>query len=684
MRRFFLISFGILFGSVALLAGYVLWDYDPDDTPPMVSGTSYQTVFENVVLKQAGQPWKSLDDNGRLRTVTAIMARRDGSPAREVALARLRELRNQDAGIELIRKSLTTMSDEEFEAAIGTVAAANTAKSKAMLDALHTSLDADPASHTPLGGYRNCVLTVKRADPDLALTLDETSRLDADYTLQQTPQIALFLPQRPDLVLAVPNVDDVLEDFNDSRFAKALDESPVGKDAWSLPVLRTLGSLRSRLDETMGSIAPLFSPERLFKDYLLLARYGDNYLAVCFKDKNVSVGETMIDVFGKLGADFSIERRQVAGLEVRTIANRRSRRTLNYATVDGYFIAATDTALIGRALRTYAGDHGASFAIDPLFARTLGSLDPSGAREVAAVWWNPTREFEVTGSTSSAARRLAVVARALGRPAVALEAAPRAEALAGALPTGVMRSTVSGDPMPVFWRYVLNVRSLGKNPVDSLAKLAKVDIAKGVMPYLSSSIALGYGGVEYLPKQYHYANTSYDVVAAFPLLNPPADFEKTVFTLLSRTTTLLYTPEQEGATKLWIARDTTTNDSAHITRKFQPSFAIVSLSGGSALVVAATPDLLRRSVRSLASASSTSGGANSAFFKGAIRVDSLAANGTRYLRNYLVRTDRYTPQEIDARLPILRNALDLYTDFVWGIEMQNGLRHGEGRLIAKR
>lgn len=682
MRRILLISLGIILGSVALLAGYVLWDYDPDDQPPMVSGTSYETVFENAVLKQAGQPWKSLDDAGRLRTITAIIGRRDSSPAREVALARLHDLKNQDAAVELIKKSLTSLSDEEFEAAVGTLAGANTPKSKAALDALYKTLDADPASHTPLGGYRNCILTVHRMEPDLGFELDETSRLDADYSLQQTPQIALFLPQRPDLVLAVPNVDDVLNDFNDSRFVKALDGSPVGKDAWSLPVLRTLGSLRARLNETMGSIAPLFAPERLFKDYLLLARYGDNYLAISFKDKNVSVGETMIDVFSKLGSDFSIVKRDVAGAEVRTIVNKRSRRTLNYAIVGSYFVVSTDTALIGRALRTYAGDHGTSFGIDPIFARTLGSVDPTGAKEAAVVWWNPTREFEITGSLSSSARRFAVVARALNRPTVALDAAPRAEAVAGALPTDLVRTMVSSDGMPAFWRYIVDVRSLGKSRVDSMARLAKVDIGKGVMPYIAPSFAMGYGGVEYLPKQYSYANTSYDIVAAFPLLNPPADFDRTVLTLLSRTTTLLYTPEMVGSTRLWIARDTSTNDSVHMMRKFQPSFAVVQFDGAPTLVVAATPELLRRSVRSLSGPADQKAHHNN-IFSGDIRVDSLASNGTRYLRNYLVRTDRYTPQEIDARLPALRNALGLYSEFIWEVGLKNGLRHGEGRLIAK-
>ena len=180
----------------------------------------------------------------------------------------------------------------------------------------------------------------------------------------------------------------------------------------------------------MGFLAPYFSPEKLFRDNLMIAKYGDEYLIATYKDKNVTIGETLIDIFGKLGKDFGIRKWDVGGAQVASVRNLKSGRNMSYATSGDYFIVATDTALIGRALRTFQSDRGSSIGIDPLFGRSLASLDQSGQKDVMLAWMNPTRYFEITGSSSPAARRLAVVARALNRPLMA----PDAEAAAAKKP----------------------------------------------------------------------------------------------------------------------------------------------------------------------------------------------------------------------------------------------------------
>ncbi len=683
MRRFLLISLAVVLGSIGLVAGYVLWDYDPDKVSPLAEGPSYLSLFEESVRQRMGKPYEALDDGARARAIADIVSSHEGDPVREVALVKAREIADTEKALTILKGSLSTLNDNLYEAAVGSLAALGTPGASRLLDSLYRLLDAQPAAHTPLGNYRSSTLTISRADPDLAIRFQEQSRLDADYSIKKAREISFFFPAGPEYIIAVPNADDVLEQYQASRFARTLEGTPVPNDAWSLPMLKTIAALRKRLDETMGAMAPYFAPERLFRDQLIIGKYDDEYMVASFKDKNVEVAETMMGIFSKLGRDFGIVRTTVEGNPVATVRNLKTGRTLAYAIAGDYFIVATDTGLIGRGIRTYATNRGGSIAIDPLFNRSFSALDPSGSTEVLFAWFDPTDYFEITGSKDPSARRLAILARALGKTSTPDESHARALAVAQSVPSAIATTTMSGDDPAMIWRYIVDVRSLGKNPIDSLARLARVDIGRQIIPYFSGSMTLGYGGVDYLAKHYGYANTSFDMLMAVPLRSAPSGFDSTLKTFFGGITSLLYTPEtvQSGGARLWIARDTTTNDSLLRERKLQPSFAVVN---NRTLLVASTPELLRRTAMSLAARDGAAATSGTAYLNGLVHVDSFATNATRYLSGYLLRTGRYSPSEIAQRIEPLERALELYGTLEWTFHVENGLRHGGGRLIAKR
>ncbi len=679
MRRFVLIALAVILGSVAAFAGYVMWDYDPDNESPSVAVPSYAALFAKAVRERSGaESYDALDPARKLRVLGDILAARTNEPAREVALFKLRELPDRDAAFALLRKQIDGLRDNQYEVAIASAATLATPKAKAYLDSLYRKLTADPAAHTPLGDYRASTFIVRRAEPDVAFAFQELSRTDADYSLASTREMALFFPTDPEYLVSMPNADDQLAAFNDSRFMKTLDGSPVPKDAWSLPMLRTLASLRARLDETMGFMAPYFSPERFFRDGVMLAKYQDAYLIASYKDKNVKVAETLIDIFGKLGGNFAIKRWDVNGVTVNSVQNSKSGKNLNYALVGDYFVVSTDTGLISRSVRTYQTERENSIAIDPTFIRSYSSVDPTGNREILYAWFNPTAYFGITGSASPAGRRLAVVARALGKPIVVGANTP---AMTSALPSTIGWTVAKGEDPALLWQYVVNVRSLGKNPIDSLARLARMDVAKQIVPYFAPAMAVGYAGIDHLKEGYGYSNTAFNVVLAVPLRNAPAKFDSTMKILFARITSLVYTPEPVagGGTRLWIAADTATNDSVLRARKLQPSFAVVN----GMLLVASTPALLRSTVAALP-AGSAAGSNPAVYFQGALSVGAFADNATRYVKTYLLRRDLYSPGEISGRIDPLRTAFGVYDRIEWSFDVANGLRRGQGSLIAKR
>lgn len=681
MRRFLLIALAVILCSAGLFAGYVMWDYDPDNESPLVAAPSYLALFNKAARERAaGTDFDALEAPRKLRVLTELIAQHGNDPVREVALFKARELTDKDAALAMLRKELPNLRDEHFEVAIASIAALGTPKAQTFLDTTYKRLAADPAAHTPIGDYRTSTLTIAREEPDLTLAFEERSRVGADYAFDKTREIGLFFPSDPDYLFAMPNADDVLAAFDDSRFMKTLDGSPVPKDAWSLPMLRTLASLRGRLGETMGFLAPYFSPEKFFRDMVVIGKYKEEYLIASYKDKNVSVAEALVGIFSKLGKDFGIRQWTADGITIASVRNLKSGRTLSYAVVGDYFVVATDTALIGRAAGTFKTDQAHSIAIDPVFAKSFGALDQSGDREIGFLWFNPTTYFGVTGSTVPTARHLAIVARALGRATTTTEGAAQAEALAARVPGVIGWSSFSGDDPTLLWRYVVNVRSLGKNPIDSLARLAKMDIGKQIVPFLSRSLAIAYAGVDHLKQNYGYSNTAFNLVAAVPLHSVPARFDSTLRVFFGRITSLEYTPviDQGTGVRMWMASDTTTNDSLLRERKLQPSFAIVN----NALIVASTPGLLRTSVTALSTP--TASAASAYYCQGRISTDAFAENATKYVKGYLSHRDIYTPAEIASRIDPLRAAIGLYDRLEWKLRVENGLRLGAGRLVAKR
>ena len=686
MRRILLVLLAILVGTSTLLAFYVAWDPDPDQQSPLVDVPGYRQMFEDAVRRRSGSPWSDLDPARRQKVVADLIASKEAAPVREVALWITRELADPDAALATLKRALPTLSPDHYEVAVGSLSAIRSPKARIYLDSLYKALDADPAAHTPVGGYRSGSLLVSHAGSDIAMQFNERSRLDASYEGAKVPEITLFFPAAPDYFVAVPNADDQLRAFEDSRFVHALDNTPVPDDAWSLPLLRVIRSLRSRLDESMGAVAPYFSPEKLFRDNLLLGRYGNDYLMASFKDKNLTVAEAMITTFEALGRDFGIKRWQAGGTTVAGIFSKLSGKMLCYATPGDYFVLATDSALISRALETHTTEQTLSLGFDPLFRTSYAEVDQSGERDPLFAWVNPTTYFDPTGARDHAAQRRVVVARALGKQISVPAATAIAPEAMMAMPGTVAAVTAAGEDPVALWRYVVAVRSLGRNQIDSLARVAKIDMAKQVMPYLSPSMTLGYGGVEYLREQYGYSNTEFDLTSVFPLRNPPARFDSTIKTLFQRTTSLVYAPSTlPSATgepvRLWIARDTTTSDTFLLERKLQPSFALV---GTRLLVVASTPASLRAIVQNLAGTPNLTPAGTATVLSGRLSVDSLAANTGRYMRSFLLRSGRYSPAEVQTRLNPLETAVRLYSYFDWKMEEKNGLRVGAGRLVAAK
>lgn len=679
MRRAVIVILSALFGAVGLLWAYLAIDLDPDDQSPMVQAPSYQALFEEAVRESAKKEYRDLDQAGRRKVLTVLTGVKSTATVREVAFFRLRDLADKDAALAVIRKELPSTTDEQFEAAIGTVATMNTPASVSYLESLWKTLDASAVANTPLGDYRYSTIIARHASNGIDISFAERSRLDADYALSSVPEISLFLPNRPDYVVAIPNVDDVLGEFNSSRFVSALDGSPVPGDIWTLPLLRTIATLRSRLDETLGMLSPYFSPERFFKDQFLLARYGDHYLVACYKDKNLTVAEGVLSSFSRFGRDFGISNWTSEGESVHTIRNRRSGRTLSYAVVGPYFVTATDSSLIRNAIRTYVSDRGGSFGIDPVFASTYGSIDQSGRREVLYAWLSPSKVFEVTGSLDPSARRRAVVGRALGRNLYPSDVGLEASRLVYRLRDGDASFTLAGSDPNRFWKYVVDVRSLGKNQLDSLSRVSGMDIGKEIIPHLSTGAAIRLNGVYHLKESYGFSNTSYRVALAMPLSqSTPATFEASFGRFLGRVTSLRYTMKETtgGVARVWVGEDTTTTDTSMLRQMFRPSFAVVDRT---TLVIASTPDELLNAIAALAPGSSEPAPAP-AVTQGMVRVRELAGNALDYATAYLIRTDRYLPEEISSRLNPLRTAFATVDTFTWSVSEKDGLRQGAGFL----
>ncbi len=680
MRRILLIALGMIFGVTGLSALYVMWNYDPDDTSPPVEGTSYDGMFRIAVRERAGAEYDALSEERRVGVLGDLLRATAPDPVREVALFRAGSLADKEGALRILRDGFEKLPPALYEVAATSIGALGTPSAQGFLDSAWRKLEADPASHIPLGGYRPGSIRLTPADADLTARFEERSRTDADYTFSKGSEITFFFPADPEYFLSIPNADDMIEKFKDSRFAVMLEPTPVPEDAWALPVLRTIRNLRERLTTNLGFMGEYFSPEKLFRDNLSIGRYDDHYLLVSFKDKNVEVARTLVGIFETLGTDFGIRRWEIEGTEISSVASRKSGSTLSYAVVDDYFIVATDTALISRSVRTFAARRSESLGSDPLFARDYLTVDQSGNREAAFVWWDPTRYFDMIGADRQASRRRAILARVLNRPVNTDRGTDGNVGRIADVPGIFGTFNATGEDPALLWRYAVDVRSVGRNAIDSLALLAKIDMSRQIVPYLAPGASVGYGGVNYLREEYGYSNTSFDILFGFPLKSPPARYDSTLKVLFSGITSLVYTAEPIGLAgdRLWIATDTSTNDETLREQKLQPSFAVLE---NRVLLVASTPSLLRQAVETFTTGTAPRPG--SGYLNGSLRVDSLAGNATKYLRSYLARGNRYSHREISDRIDPLNRALGLYNAIEWKFEEVNGLRRGELLLRSK-
>jgi hypothetical protein len=677
MRRILFIVLGIIFGCIGLITLYAAVDFDPDNTSPNVTSPGYRAQFDASVRKRAGRDYTALDDAMRVRVLDEVIASQESEAVREVALFLTRELGNQDAALSILRKHLNGLTPNLYEVAIASLEAIKAPAASQLLDSLYRTLDTAAAAHTPLGGYGASTVVVSNADKNLTATFQELTRDKADYANAEAPENTLFFPASPEWFASFPNADDVLDEFEDSRFMDALDDSPVKDEVWSLSALRPAAAYRTTLQDKMGWLAVFFGPERLVQDNLSVAKYGNSFLMVTFKDKNLTLAERLIGLFETLGKDFGIRRSEIDGVEISSIRRGMSGARLNYATVGNYVVASTDSALLVKSLRTFKSDRAHAIGIDPVFRGSYMTLDQSGEQDVAYLWFNPTRFFDMAGSEQPAARRLAILSRVLGKPLVSTGTVSSPANLSGTIAS----TSVTGDTPGTLWRYIVDVRSLGRNAVDSLAQLAGIDIGSQIMPYLGPSATVGYTGVEFLRRPYGYSNTGFEMYTTMALNNPPAGFDSTLKNLFARLTSLVYTGESVtgSTTTLWNAADTSTNDPTLLKAKLQPSFAVIN---GRTLLIASTPVMLRRTAEALSAAPAAT--APVGYFTGNVAVDSFSTNAARYLTAYLMRTDRFPPEEVDRRIDPLRRAMGLYSTLDWRFNVENGLRRGEAKLIAKQ
>lgn len=678
MRRLLLVTLLLALGAGSLFALYVAIDLDFDETSPLVETPSYESLFQASVRQRTGKTFDALDDARRLKVIGDILATKDMAAVREVALFRARSLANRPAALALLRRHLVGLPEDLFEVGVGSIVALELPAGRAYLDSLYLVVSRDAASSTPMAGYRASTLTVQETAEGLRGVFNERSRDDASYALADASDITLLFPAGPEYVVAVPNADDVLDRFGASRFVRALDGTPVLDDAWALPLLRTVHGLRTRLTESMGFLGRFFSPEELVRDNLVIGHYGSEYLLASHKDKNVGVAEALLSVFEAFGGDFGIRRWKVGGTSAAAIVNRRSGRSLSYATIGDYLVVATDTALLTRSLKTYHADRGRSIAIDPIFNASYRAVDQTGARDVLFAWFNPSRVVEMTGSEQPAAYRRAVLSRATGRPLTTPSVTHVPQRMA-TLPGVVSSSQITLDSLTRIWRYVVDVRSTGRSALDSLARISGVDVARQLAPWIWNSWTIGYAGVEHLKQEYGYSNTAFNIVAVAPLEETtPETFEPALVRFFAGTTSLLYDVEKlpDGRGTMWIARDTSARDTTVLERKLQPSFAILH---NHMLVIATTPRLLRSSATMFAGEDHLDA-APGPYFKGMIALDRLAENSSSYLRSYLLRTDRYSPEEIAQRIDPLEKAIAQYRAISWNMLEQNGLRVGSFQL----
>ncbi len=687
MRRILLVTLLVIVGSLGLFALYVWVDIDPDDMSPMVDAVSYRQMFDTTVARRTGSSWKDLDADARMRLVSDLVMNGRPAPVREVALFEARNLTQRDSALDVLSNALNSLDPEQYEVAIASIKAIGTPRADAMLDSIYGALDRDPASHTPVGGYRTSTATLRLDSSSVAFAFDERSRDDADYTMSKAREISLFFPNDPAWVAAAPNVDDELDAFEDSRFSTALDGSPVPEDAWRLPLLRVIHGIRSRLSESVGFLADRFSPETLVRDNFLIARYGTDYLIVSYRDKNLGVAESMVGAYEALGGDFGIRRWNVDGEAVAEVVSAASGQSIAYATPGDYLVAATDSALIGRAIETFTKARENSIGIDPVFRSQYARVGADDAHDLLFVWFNPTEYFDVTGSQSPAARRLAIVARALNRRVTApIVNTDLREAALWNVPGIEAVSTVGGEDPVELWNYIANVRSLGNHAEGDLQSIAGVDVSRQIAPFLAPAMTVAYGGVDYLSQPYGFSHTGFNLVAAVPLRDAPVGFDTTVRTFLANITSLDYQRDSTAGggsadtVESWIARDTTSNDSTVTANRVQPSFALI---GTRLLVIASTPRILHDAVAALAASRGSGPDVDNRYISGSIRIDSLSANATRYLKQLLMRSDRFSPEDVADRLDPLRSAIAFYPSASWTFREVNGLRQGSGSLTLR-
>lgn len=693
MRKTLLIVLAVLLGGTGLFAAYVAWDYDPDNVSPTVEAPTYASIFDAAVRRRTGHPYDSLSEEARGTLLAQILTSGESDPVREMAILHCRDLADHAGALSMLRGSIPGLSPELFETAVTSILAVDPVGGRAYLDSLYRSLAATPASYTPLGGYRASSLLLTQRGANIETAFDERSRKDADFADGKASDMTLFFPEHPLYFVAMPNADDVLRRFDDSRFAQALHGTPVTEDVWGLPLLRTAAGLRTRLSDGMGFLSHFFSPEALFRDNLLIGKYGDDYLIVSFRDKNVGVAESMVSVLEAFGKDFGIRHWQVDGVEASRISGSRH-KPMAYATPGKYLVVATDTALMSRALHTYRADRAHSLGIDPLFRKSYRALDPSGKQQILFAWMNPTELFQPNSAENPSARRLAILASALDSAGSYAAMAPAH--LGAPIPGMIAWTTINRQDPNALWRYIVEVRSLGSNPVDSLAHLTGVDIGRQVVPYLGPSMRISYDGIQYLRSVYSEGKTGYGFVAEIPLNGtPPPDFDETIHKIFTAFTseTYLYDSTTSPTVRAWTSVDgseedpdddseegsqhESKNDSIARVSRLHPCFALVE---GRGLIIAATTTLLHRAI---AAPAGTVMAASPGVFDGFVHVDSLAANWLDYVRVVLLRSDLYRPEEIQSRLDPLGKALALYDHFSWSVTVDHGLRHGRGELVAQ-
>lgn len=678
MRRFALITLLCMMIPIAILFAYLMVDKNQNIIPPIVETPTYSSMFEDAVRKKTGgKLYSNLNEIEKQTVLVSFINMQGNDPVKEVALSKINDLTDKEFALKILKPVINKLDPNLYEVAVSSVNSFGTFNSKKYLDSLWNTVFADPASITPLAGYTQSQIIVSPKDKGLEFNFNEQSRNKADYANSKTNEMTLLFPKNPDYFLAIPNFDDVLQNFKSSGFSNQIGNSSAKEDIWEYPVFKSIKTLRDRINKAFGPASSLFTLEELFRDNLLLANYSNDILIATYKDKNLEFAENVIKAFEKIGKNFGIKRYTIGDAQISSIESRIGGKPLCFGSIKDYFIVGTSISIVENSVQTFQTNKSNSLGIDPTFKYCYSNLDPTGVKDVLFYWFNPTDYFKVIGSRSQMAVRLNILARILNRTTDL----PAKYSLQGVNNDLISLNFNNQSPNDL-WRYIVGERALNSRFIDSLKQVTNVNFETEILPYLTSSSCLSYEGVNYLnwTDNYDATNSAYNVTLSIPLSpSTPKKFYGTLAKFIGSLSYGQLIDKSNGDLIEWVYSDTSKTyqkqDSLLIHMMLTPCFAVKN----NILMISTNPQLLDKTVNNI-KLNQTQLSTNT-FLTGKVFIPKFVANSKEFLSRYFEINNSYTKKEIKEHIDPLCNALNLFNALEIEFKNNNGLKQGHGRLF---